>query len=61
MRLWFLSGGGSLTTNVIIAFGGVFLLGIIAIAFVWLTSAAAQRKEPPGQEGTPSDAQPRQH
>jgi len=34
-----------MTTNVLIAFGGIALLGIIGFAFVWVASAVSQRKE----------------
>jgi hypothetical protein len=47
-----------MTTNVLIAFGGVALLGILGFAFVWLTGAAAQHKEPPSQTSTKSDTPP---
>ena len=47
-----------MTTNVLIAFGGIALLGILGIAFVWLTGAAAEHKEPPSETSAKSDAPP---
>lgn len=47
-----------MTTNVIIAFGGIALLGVIAGVFAWVAGAAAQRKEPPSQTSAKSDAPP---
>ena len=47
-----------MTTNVIIAFGGVALLGLIGAVVASVAGAAAQRKEPPSQTSAKSDAPP---
>lgn len=50
-----------MTSNVLIAFGGIALLGIIGFAFVWVASAATRPKEPPSQTGAKSNARPHAH
>jgi len=45
-----------MSTNIIIAFGGVAILGVIAGAFAWIAGAAAQRKDPPSQTSAESDS-----
>ena len=47
-----------MTTNVIIAFGGVALLGLIGAVVASVAGAAAQRKEPPAQTGHEAGTQP---
>jgi len=46
------------TINLIIAFGGVALLGVIGGLVAWFAYGAANRKEPPGQPGQRAGTHP---
>ena len=40
-----------MTSNLVIAFGGVALLGVIGAIVAWVAYSAANRKEPPTPTG----------
>jgi len=45
------------TINLIIAFGGVFLIGVLMLAAAWILGSAAQRRDSPDQKAPPADPQ----
>jgi len=47
-----------MTTNLLIAFGGVAVLGIVGGVVAWLAYAAANREEAPNDRGQQPGAEP---
>lgn len=48
-----------MTSNVLIAFGGVALLGVIGAIVAWVAYSVANRKEPPPKPSHQPSGQPR--
>lgn len=50
------------TVNLIIGFGGVALLGVVAFMVAWFIGTATQQKQPPPSQGeSQSNTQPGSH